>query len=139
MSERGGSPGDDARFLQAVIESLPDAMTLSTAVRDAAGRAVDMRLDYMNAKAREGQPDAQAAIGGLCSELWPGMVENGSFAACMRVLDLAVQVHGGMGFMNESEVNRLYRSGKVLEIGAGTTQVRQLIVAGELLKRAAQG
>ena len=59
--------------------------------------------------------------------------------ACMRVLDLAVQVHGGMGFMNESEVNRLYRSGKVLEIGAGTTQVRQLIVAGELLKRAAQG
>jgi len=56
--------------------------------------------------------------------------------ACMRVLDLAVQVHGGMGFMRESEVNRLYRSGKVLEIGAGTTQIRQLIVAGELLKEA---
>ncbi len=59
--------------------------------------------------------------------------------ACMRVLDLAVQIHGGMGFMNESEVNRLYRSGKVLEIGAGTTQVRQLIVAAELLKEAARG
>ncbi|MCC7121929.1 MAG: acyl-CoA dehydrogenase family protein [Gammaproteobacteria bacterium] len=57
--------------------------------------------------------------------------------ACMRVLDLAVQIHGGMGFMNESEVNRLYRSGKVLEIGAGTTQVRQMIVAAELLKEAA--
>ncbi|HMM74077.1 MAG TPA: acyl-CoA dehydrogenase family protein [Gammaproteobacteria bacterium] len=57
--------------------------------------------------------------------------------ASMRVLDLAVQLHGGMGFMNESEVNRLYRSGKVLEIGAGTTQVRQLIIAAELLKEAA--
>ena len=57
--------------------------------------------------------------------------------ACMRVLDFAVQVHGGMGFMNESEVNRLYRSGKVLEIGAGTTQVRQFIVAAELLREAA--
>jgi len=57
--------------------------------------------------------------------------------ACMRVLDLAVQIHGGMGFMFESEVNRLYRSGKVLEIGAGTNQVRQLIIAGELLKEAA--
>ena len=57
--------------------------------------------------------------------------------ACMRVLDNAVQIHGGMGFMNESEVNRLYRSGKVLEIGAGTNQVRQLIIAGELLKQAA--
>jgi len=56
--------------------------------------------------------------------------------ACMRVLDQAVQIHGGMGFMNESEVNRLYRSGKVLEIGAGTNQVRQLIIAGELLKGA---
>ena len=52
----------------------------------------------------------------------------------MRVLDSAVQIHGGMGFMRESEVNRLYRSGKVLEIGAGTNQVRQLIVANELLR-----
>jgi isovaleryl-CoA dehydrogenase len=54
--------------------------------------------------------------------------------ACMRVLDNAVQIHGGMGFMRESEVNRLYRSGKVMEIGAGTNQVRQLIVARELLR-----
>ena len=57
--------------------------------------------------------------------------------ACMRILDNAVQIHGGMGFMNESEVNRLYRSGKVMEIGAGTNQVRQIIIAGELLKEAA--
>lgn len=54
--------------------------------------------------------------------------------ACMRVLDQAVQIHGGMGFMNETEVNRLYRSGKVMEIGAGTNQIRQIIIAGELLK-----
>ena len=54
----------------------------------------------------------------------------------MRVLDNAVQLHGGMGFMFESEVNRLYRSGKIMEIGAGTNQVRQIIVAGELLKEA---
>ncbi|MGR8949850.1 MAG: acyl-CoA dehydrogenase family protein, partial [Gammaproteobacteria bacterium] len=52
----------------------------------------------------------------------------------MRILDNAVQLHGGMGFMFESEVNRLYRSGKIMEIGAGTNQVRQIIVAGELLK-----
>lgn len=57
--------------------------------------------------------------------------------ACMRVLDSAVQIHGGMGFMNETEANRLYRSGKVMEIGAGTNQVRQLIIAGELLKEVA--
>ena len=53
---------------------------------------------------------------------------------CNRVAYNAVQIHGGMGFMSETEVNRLYRGGKVMEIGAGTNQVRQLIIAGELLK-----
>ena len=51
-----------------------------------------------------------------------------------QVLDHAVQIHGGNGFMWETEVNCLYRAGKLVEIGAGTTQVRQMIVAGELLK-----
>jgi len=50
-----------------------------------------------------------------------------------QVLDHAVQIHGGNGFMWETEVNCLYRAGKLIEIGAGTTQVRQLIIAGELL------
>ena len=59
--------------------------------------------------------------------------------ACSRVLDNAVQIHGGMGFMFETEANRLYRSGKVMEIGAGTNQVRQLIIAGELLKEVMRG
>ncbi|MDI3258676.1 MAG: acyl-CoA dehydrogenase family protein [Sinobacteraceae bacterium] len=51
-----------------------------------------------------------------------------------RVLNEAVQVHGGAGYIWESEINRLYRSIKLLEIGAGTTEVRKMIIAGELLK-----
>ena len=51
-----------------------------------------------------------------------------------RVLDDALQIHGGSGYIWESEVNRLYRSIKLLEIGAGTTEVRKVIIAGELLK-----
>ena len=39
-----------------------------------------------------------------------------------------------MGNMWESEVNRLYRAAKVFEIGAGTNEIRRLIIAGELLK-----
>ncbi|TYR33557.1 isovaleryl-CoA dehydrogenase [Mesorhizobium microcysteis] len=50
------------------------------------------------------------------------------------VLDKAVQVHGGTGYIWESEINRLYRSIKLMEIGAGTTEVRKMIIAGELLK-----
>lgn len=51
-----------------------------------------------------------------------------------KVLNEAVQIHGGTGYIWESEINRLYRSIKLLEIGAGTTEVRKIIISGELLK-----
>jgi isovaleryl-CoA dehydrogenase len=50
------------------------------------------------------------------------------------ILDKAVQIHGGMGYMWESEANRLYRASKLLDIGAGTTEVRKMIISKELLK-----
>lgn len=58
------------------------------------------------------------------------------FAAegCTRVISDAVQIFGGAGYMRETEVNRLYRASKLLEIGAGTTEIRKLIIAGELLR-----
>mgnify|MGYP005812484917 FL=1 len=52
-----------------------------------------------------------------------------------KVLDEAVQIHGGSGYIWESEINRLYRSIKLLEIGAGTTEVRKIIISDELLGR----
>jgi len=55
--------------------------------------------------------------------------------ACTRVCNDAVQIFGGAGYMRETEVNRLYRATKLLEIGAGTTEIRKLIIAGELLKQ----
>jgi isovaleryl-CoA dehydrogenase len=55
--------------------------------------------------------------------------------ACHEVLDRALQVFGGSGYIWESEINRLYRSIKLLEIGAGTTEVRKIIIADELLGR----
>ncbi len=70
-----------------------------------------------------------------------GMVHANTAASVMycanmlnRVLDEAVQVHGGIGYIWESEINRLYRGNKLLEIGAGTTEVRKLIISRELLK-----
>lgn len=54
--------------------------------------------------------------------------------ACHAVLDRAIQIHGGSGYIWELEINRLYRSIKLLEIGAGTTEIRKMIISGELLK-----
>jgi len=55
--------------------------------------------------------------------------------ACHEVLDKAVQIHGGSGYIWDSEINRLFRSTKLLEIGAGTTEVRKIIISDELLGR----
>jgi isovaleryl-CoA dehydrogenase len=53
---------------------------------------------------------------------------------CTRVMDHAVQVFGGAGYMRETEINRLYRASKLLEIGAGTSEIRRLIIGGELIR-----
>ncbi|MES2363219.1 MAG: acyl-CoA dehydrogenase family protein [Pseudomonadota bacterium] len=51
-----------------------------------------------------------------------------------KVLNEAVQIHGGTGYIWESEVNRLYRAIKLLEIGAGTTEVRKIIISDEMMR-----
>ncbi|MGA9323899.1 MAG: acyl-CoA dehydrogenase family protein [Xanthobacteraceae bacterium] len=53
---------------------------------------------------------------------------------CTRVMDHAVQIFGGAGYMRETEINRLYRASKLLEIGAGTSEIRRLIIGGELMR-----
>jgi isovaleryl-CoA dehydrogenase len=54
---------------------------------------------------------------------------------CTRVMENAVQIFGGAGYMRETEINRLYRASKLLEIGAGTSEIRRLIIGGELMRR----
>ena len=51
----------------------------------------------------------------------------------LRVVDSAVQIHGGNGFIWETEVNRHYRNAKIGTIGGGTNEIRRLIIAEELL------
>ena len=53
----------------------------------------------------------------------------------MMVVDKAVQIFGGAGFMWDTEINRHYRNAKVATIGGGTEEVRKLIIAQELLRK----
>jgi two-component system cell cycle sensor histidine kinase/response regulator CckA len=94
QSDDAPSPALPPEVFAEALERFPDAVTLSRAVRDEKGRAVDMVLLWMNGVARSGQPDPGAALGHTCSELWPQMVKNGSFGACMRVLDSGVAEEG---------------------------------------------
>jgi isovaleryl-CoA dehydrogenase len=54
--------------------------------------------------------------------------------SCTKVITEAVQIFGGAGYMRETEINRLYRATKLLEIGAGTNEIRRPIIAGEMLR-----
>jgi alkylation response protein AidB-like acyl-CoA dehydrogenase len=58
--------------------------------------------------------------------------------AAQRAVDTAVQLLGGRGVLVDHPVDRLYRAVRALRIYEGTTEIQQLIIAGELLKRAGQ-
>jgi len=70
-----------------------------------------------------------------------GEVSRQDAAACvlyaseeaMVVAHQAVQAMGGAGFMNETPVSRLFRDAKLMEIGAGTSEIRRMLIGRELM------
>ncbi|WP_404365158.1 acyl-CoA dehydrogenase family protein [Marinobacter sp.] len=60
------------------------------------------------------------------------MAKNFATEACESVTREAVQIHGGMGYMRESVVERLYRDGKILSIGGGTTEIMKELIGKQM-------
>lgn len=54
--------------------------------------------------------------------------------AAGRIIDQAVQIHGGSGLVSGSVVERLYRDVRALRIYEGTSEIQKLIIASQLLK-----
>jgi acyl-CoA dehydrogenase len=50
-----------------------------------------------------------------------------------RVADRVLQIHGGMGYMKDSPVERAYRDARILRIYEGTSEVQRMIIAEDLL------
>jgi butyryl-CoA dehydrogenase len=57
-----------------------------------------------------------------------------SSEAATRSAHLAIQVHGGYGYLTEFTVERLWRDARITEIYEGTTEVQKMVVAGQVLK-----
>lgn len=53
-----------------------------------------------------------------------------------KVADLAVQVHGGAGYMRGVPVERIYREVRLLRLYEGTSEIQRLIIGGGLVKQA---
>lgn len=52
----------------------------------------------------------------------------------VRVVDEALQIHGGYGFIGEYDISRLYRDAKIVEIYEGTKEIEKVIIGRRLLK-----
>jgi acyl-CoA dehydrogenase len=67
------------------------------------------------------------------------MVKLAASEASGRVVDRAVQIFGGRGYMRENPVERLYRELRVDRIWEGTSEIQRLVIANELDKRGLAG
>lgn len=52
-----------------------------------------------------------------------------------RVVDRAVQIHGGMGYSAEYRIEQLYRDARVTRIYEGTSEIQRIVIARDVLKR----
>jgi len=61
------------------------------------------------------------------------VAKNTAVDACDRVVTDALQLHGGAGYLRDSEVERHYRDARIMGIGGGTTEIMNEIIAKGLL------
>jgi butyryl-CoA dehydrogenase len=120
---------------------------------------LDISLDYAHQRTTFGQPIAhyqaiQFRVADLASQIRAARLmtyeaaelkdagKPYSQAAAMaklfaselavRAADVAVQVHGGLGYMDETAAARFYRDAKILTLGEGTSEVMKIIIARHL-------
>jgi acyl-CoA dehydrogenase len=115
---QGGTPVGEFQLVQAM---LADQQTGVLAGRSLAREAARL---YVTG---EDQRIAPSAAKLFCTE----MVGN--------VADLAVQVHGGNGYMREVPVERIFRDVRLMRLYEGTSEIQRLIIGSGLMRSASKG
>jgi acyl-CoA dehydrogenase len=114
QNRQGGIPTGERQLVAAMLAEQQALVLAGTAmVRESARK-------YLDGSDRRLAPSATKLF---CTE------------AAGRVADLAVQVHGGSGYMREMPVERLYRDARLLRLYEGTSEIQKLIVGRELMRR----
>ena len=71
---------------------------------------------------------------GEANSTWSSMAKLHATEAAQRIIDAAVQIHGGEGVLVGSVVERLYREIRALRIYEGTSEIQHLVIATRLQK-----
>lgn len=100
----------------------------------------DMAAEVMAAKSMLYRVAWQAARGGIERKELHALASAVKLVCSEtagRVVDRAVQIHGGRGYMREQPVERLYRELRVDRIWEGTSEIQRMVIGNELHKRGA--
>jgi acyl-CoA dehydrogenase len=116
-SKQGGRPIGDYQLVQAMLADsyaeLSAGRSLVLTVASAYDAGTDVAAGPSSAKL-------------FCSEM------------VSRVADRGVQVHGGLGYMSSTVVERMYGDSRLYRLYEGTSEIQKLIIARELLSAAAR-
>ena len=117
-SRQGGHPIGDYQLVQAMLADSYTELAAGRSLVLAAAAAYDAGTDVAAG------PSAAKLY---CSEM------------VSRVADRGVQVHGGLGYMASTVVERMYRDSRLYRLYEGTSEIQKLIIARELLSAARAG
>jgi acyl-CoA dehydrogenase len=94
----------------------------------------DSQTEYLAARALV-LDAADQYEAGTDRRLAPSAAKYFASEAVGRIADRAVQIHGGSGYIRGIPVERLYRDVRLFRIYEGTSQIQQLVIAREMLRR----
>ena len=125
------------RALQLAVDYAAERRQFGRPIRDF--QAVQLLLAEMDVAVETGRLAAFRAA--VLKDAGADLRREGAIAKyvatenCFACVDRALQVHGGYGYMRESEIERLYRDCRILRIYEGTSQIQLLTVARALARR----
>ncbi|MFI7123052.1 acyl-CoA dehydrogenase family protein [Amycolatopsis sp. NPDC049868] len=110
---QGGTPIGDFQLVQAMLADQQTGVLAGRALAREAARA------YVTGEDRRIAPSAAKLF---CTEM------------AGKAADLAVQVHGGSGYLREVAVERIYRDVRLMRLYEGTSEIQRLIIGGGLVR-----